>query len=229
MIKDRQFPIYRVPSDIRSAIESRIKKGISNKSFLDYSEPKQRKPVNDQVYNWNTSQFYNGGLQIQPDVPQIIWTYLSNGMESLTYGSTTNEEIADKISLAEKTVLAQRNCSRNYGFNSDIENCAFQTILYVLVSITDWLEIDEIHSDEIQTVYKIIYPRNLQGVFTPTKNKLLRKIISRAIEEKGLVPNKKALDLIATMMIDVEKRSNNLENNDSRRIMTRMMAFCQPV
>jgi len=237
MIKEGPFTIFKVPTLIREEIENQIKRNISNRSFL--SAPIAKKPrkkniqtikdSGDQTYNWNASQFYDAGFTINPEVAQIIWTYLSNGMDSLAYGSTTDQEVVDKIVAAEATVLSRRNCSMNYGFNDDLENCSLQAILYVLVTILDWLEDDNVTETEVTTVYKILYPRDMQSGLSSTTNKRYADIISMSLASKNLIPTDQAIRLITTMMLDIGKHMNSLNDKNSKRILNRFMGFCQPV
>ena len=213
---DMLFEVYRVPPDISNAITTLIKEEIENRSYLIPSKVKNAENVSAE-------------LKIEPGVVQTIWTYLSKGMDSLAYLSTDDSEIRQRILTAEITTIARRNCIKNYGFNDDAENCAFQSILYIIVSLTDWLEIDEIGNNEVKTAYKIIYPQDLQHDIKPSSNRRLEEFIIEAIISKDLTPIESSVDLIITIMTDVIHIINNLNETNSKRIMSRLMSFCQPV
>lgn len=215
MIRESQFIVYKSPDYITKRIERQLKDGISNKSFLATLSSKNVPKPPD--------------LTIDAGVFQTIWTYLSNGMGSLGMGAKSNEEVLQRIAASEDTVIGMRNCSMNYGFNYDAENCAFQAFLYVMITLSDWLEDSEIGQPEVITAYKIIYPHDLQVNIIPSDDKRVEDIILGAIVSKNLVPTTAGLKLLVTIMKDVGRRINDLQNKNSRRIMSRLMALCQPV
>jgi hypothetical protein len=212
MIKEDKFAVFKVPQELDNAIKRLIKDGITNKSLLRGGNKEEQE-----------------GFVIEPGVAQTIWTYLSNGVDALAYDSISNDEVAEKIALAEAMTLAKRNCSKNYGFNDDAENCAFQTILYLIVALLDWLELDEVTDIEVLTVYKIIIPQDLQVKLTKTENKRFSEIIIQALVSKDLIPSASAVNLVSTMMTDVGRHINNLKDKNSQRIMSRYLGLAQPV
>jgi hypothetical protein len=207
-LKEGIFRTYRAPLDLANAIEATIRDNLS-KPFRKLKK--------------------KGGI-LMPGVVQSIWMYLSNGMDLLAFGEASNEQVAEKIAASEAATISKRNCSMNYGFNDDVENCAFQTILYILVALVDWLEYDEITETEVVTAYKIITPPDLQHKLKKTKNKRFVDIITPAIVSRNLTPTKKAIELISTMMLEVGEYMNNMHGNkNSARIISRYMGLCRPV
>lgn len=228
MTQEKSFTVFRVPIQIQDKIYKSIRKYVTNKSFtkqIKSSESLTLDSRNVKNFPVNVPE-----LEIQLGVIQAIWTYISNGMNALAYESSTNEEIQEKIELAEQLNLQKRNTLKNYGFNDDLENSAFQALLYIIVALMDWLEIDLITKTEIEHAYKILVPKDVQVKLVPIKNTTLREIISQAFTGVGLTFTDEAVKLASHVMVQVK---NLMEETDSdsnaRRIISRFMAFSQPV
>lgn len=111
-----------------------------------------------------------------------------------------------------------------------MENSAFQAVLYIIIALADWLEYDTITDAEVIAACKIIVPEDLWRGLTPSKKyPKLTGIITEAIVSKDLVPTEDAVDLISAFMEKVSGYINSLDNEASKRIMNRLMVFCQPV
>ncbi len=209
MVKEGPFNTFRAPVELAKAIDRLIKKNISNRSLLA-APGNKKKPIQPT------------DLLIDPSVIQTIWTFVSNGIDALAYGlaeAATDEQVKQRLSKAEAATLGKRNCLKNYGFNDDAENCAFQTILYIIVACVDWLEYGTITRSEVVTAYKLIIPPDLQVILEPTNNPRMTEIITMAIVSKDLIPTEEAVNLISTMMIDVGKRIGSTDHA-SQRVMS---------
>ena len=196
----------KIPENFALFIDYHIKKFIENKEF-----------------NNNKIQ-----LTIEPTVHLVIYKYIKS-IESVI--SSFEEEIPDNILIEyiENQTMSRRVCNENYGFNTDIENCSFQALLYIMTSITDWLDYNYIGKDEVLTAYKIIVPQDLQKDILPTRNKMIEDIISSEIITKDLIPTDEAVQFITSIIIEI---SNNLyKENDKNfsRIINRFMAFSNPI
>jgi hypothetical protein len=222
--------ISPTPHIIESRMRTIIEDYIDNKSYLiAASEVK------------NTRKFQTGnGLEIQQDAFQILWNYISNGIYDLYIYSniknspngSTNDDIIKEITKNKNLAIDRRNTSTNYGFVDDLENSAFQALLYIMISLVDWLEIDEIGEIEVITTYKLIYPRDIQKKITPKKDSTSSAIISSAIISKDLIVTDDAIDLISAIMFDIGERKKNLRGDrgsTNRRIINRLMVFCNPI
>lgn len=171
----------------------------------------------------------NFSMTIDPIVYQLIWKYVCNCIYSLNISpSTTDGEINKMIAEIKNTTLNIRNCSMNYGFNDIMENCAFESILYILTTILDWLEESEVTNIEIQTVYNIIYPIDCRSTIEEVDNAKYTTIIANALTARGFTYTKQAVKMITGMMVEVEKYINKLTENDVKRVMNRYMAFSRP-
>lgn len=228
MLKEGEYTIDPILPEIRQSLADFIKREISNKNFLSdikYQIQETRKSEKKKIKETL--------LKINNNALQIIWNYLSNGVNTLYYsgyyGIVNDKDIQDKIKYSETLALSRRSFMKNYGFNDEIENCAFQAILYVSVALTDWLEIDYIGIDEISTAYKIIIPPDLQGKMELSDDASYQSIISNAILELELIPTQDAIKLITWIMKWFANKLKNFEDSDSLKIINRFMSFANPV
>jgi hypothetical protein len=216
MLSQETFDIYPVPEALRNDMERMIIAAIANPSYVT---PKKT----------GKGKTKKMDLTIEAEVYQVLWNYASHGLDALALGATSDEEVAAKIAQAEQFTLNRRNCLRNYGFNDDIENCAFQALLYVMVSCADWLEVETITNQEVLTAYRIIFPPDLQFKLTSGENKRLQDIITGAILSKDLLPSEEAVGLLISIMGDISRELETLDSESGRRVINRLMAFSQPI
>ena len=227
MIQEDVFTVFKVPMDIDKSIRQIIADNITNKSFFG--------PIrgSDQLLT-STGVKTTGNrikeLEIEPVVIQMIWTYVSNGMNALAYGANNNEEVLQKITLAEDETLMKRKALKNYGLNDDLENSAFQAIMYIIIALADWLELDEIGENEVMTAYKILVPPDLQKPLREIKSETLTEIITNTAIGADLIPSPKAVNLISSLLLQVQKwMARTSTDQSARRIINRMMAMAGPI
>lgn len=227
MIKEGSFTVFKVPRDLEASIKHAITQNIENKTFFGPLKASQQFFVSgaSKIVETNLPD-----LDIEPAVIQMIWTYVSNGVDSLAFGSNTNEEVKEKIAVAEAITLAKRNAMRNYGLNDDLENSAFQAIIYVIVALMDWLEISEVGKLEVETAYKILVPQDLQKPLREVKSTTLTDIIINTFTSMDLVPTEQAVYLISGLLVEVQKYMEKISIDESaRRIINRFMAMAGPI
>jgi hypothetical protein len=143
---------------------------IKQNTFIQEQMPNSYKHIIKSIlktYITNTK-----GLVIDVVVYRIIWTYINNSLKALDAFTNFEENIEDKLQYIERSAVNRNieDITQNFGFNEYIENTAFQTIFYIIVALTDWLEIDTISLDEVYTAYKIIVPQDLQFIYSLQKN-----------------------------------------------------------
>lgn len=222
MSRQGMFEIGPVPADIMSAMERIIIEGVGS-TYPEFVRNNKR-----------------SGMSIEPAVYQVLWNYISNGLNSLMLESvtpdgtpeyvTTDEQVAEKIVYAQVMAAGRRNCKKNYGFNDDLENCVFQALLYVTIGLSDWLETDEITADEVMAAYSIIVPRDLRVEIQPAKIPKIVDIVTSAFVSKDLVPTEEAAMMLASIMNGFSKIMNKMGNDrNADRIVNRYMVFCNPV
>ena len=226
MLKENNYSIGPIPSEISTAIRETIVENINNKNLLNKVDiEKKKSTVNDQ-------------FSIEERALQLVWNYLSNGINTLfysgIYSTVTNSEIDYKIRLAQQKGFNRRFSSQNYGFQLDVQNCAFQAILYVCVSLVDWLETSNIGYEEVSTAYKILVPVKRQTKL-PEPNKELNpdslyvKIISNAIIERELTPLSDGINLIIFILEWFSKKLQSANTEDNFKTISRFMIFANPV
>jgi hypothetical protein len=227
MIKEEAFTVFKVPLDLAAGIKHVITQNIINKSFFGPIKASEQFTTSTGI---RTVKAHIPELEIEPAVIQMIWTYVSNGMNALAFGATTDEEIRERISSAEDATLKKRNALRNYGLNDDLENSAFQAIMYIIITLTDWLETSEITEDEVIAAYKILVPQDLQKPLREVKSETLSEIIMTTAINLDLVPTEKAINLIASLLIQVQKwMERTSTDSGSMRIINRMMSLSGPL
>jgi len=228
MSRQEMFEITPVPEEISQKMERLIIEGVGSQ-YPQFTAVKNRtkgtKPVKK--------------LLIEPSVYQVLWNYISNGLNALMLESISsdgtinyvesNDQVAEKIVYAQTMASGRRNCNKNYGFNDELENCVFQALLYVTTGLSDWLETDEITSDEVETAYKIIVPKDLQVDLQPVKIPRLTDIITSAIVSKDLIPTDESVRLLASIMNNFSKIMNKTGDQNIDRIINRYMVFCNHV
>lgn len=216
------------PEEIKAMMQKIIKRGIWNKNFLDST---------------------NGySLTIEEGVYELLWTYICNVCDifiqkakSLALNKKEDEKdneddmIKSVINNMSMDVFNSRNTDVNYGFDTDMENCAFQAILNILVSLSDSLETDTIDEEEIYFFYRLIF----YGINTneyPLEERegdiKLKLLIEDCLSERGLYISDKACRLLFSILKYVHNMrgfmSNDLESEEFK-IINRLMGFCQLV
>jgi hypothetical protein len=222
MLKENNYTITPIPDEIAVAIKETISENINNKSLLTQQGKTE----------------LNAKINIEQRALQLIWNYLSNGINTLFYldnvGINSNTEIEYKIKLAQLKGFNRRFTSQNYGFQLDIQNCVFQAILYVCVALVDWLETSRIGYDEVLTAFKILVPESRQAKLpSPSKeinaDDIYVKIISNAIIERELTPLSEGINLILFILKWFTEKLKNPDNEDNFKTISRFMIFSNPV
>lgn len=227
MTKEEPFTVFKVPLDLAEGIRGIIIQNIANKSFFGPIKASEQFQTATGI---KTVKLQIPELEIDPAVIQMIWTYVSNGMNALAFEVTSNEELIEKIALTEDAVLQKRSALRNYGLNDDLENSAFQAIMYIIVSLMDWLEVNEITENEVMTAYKILVPSDLQKPLREVTSETLTDIITTTAVNLDLIPTPKAVNLISGLILQVQKLMEKTSTDESaRRIINRMMALSGPI
>lgn len=155
-----------------------------------------------------------------------IWKHICMMCEHIYVTASFEDNFSDNEEDAVKQILqASRNSVENlkrdyvdYGFNTEYENCAMQAVLYVIVALTDWLELDEVTQLEYNTMYNIVLfdldklPRRSVNINTASN-------VIKAFNEKGLIITVEVAEVIAGF---VEKISVEMKR---REVLNRIMFF----
>lgn len=107
-----------------------------------------------------TTKDNNINIKIEDSALQYIWKYVSYNINYIMMGCHDDNDIQEKIELSQVNILSKNNCV-NHGFNVAIHNCILNSFVYVMISLSDWLELDTMTKSEIITSVNIIVPYNL--------------------------------------------------------------------
>ena len=113
-----------------------------------------------------------------------------------------------------QTFVSMRECDQN--FDLDIDNCILQSLVYLSVSVSDWLEISTIGSDEIKTVLKILLPEGLQDKIelkpSVQRDEKFSSIFIKKLKSYGI--NISTVDPSIDMIISIMTRIKALDVDD---------------
>lgn len=216
MIVDTRFSPGDVPDVIRDSMKRQIKGGIDRKEFVST------------VFKMTDGNAPNE-VVIDSTVYQVLWKYIFNGLSVLGEGAYSNEEVEERIATSQMLVSARRNQSKHYGFGDDLENSAFQGLVYVIMTLNDWIEDDVITVSDVSTAYKIIVPSDLQTKLVPSKNKRIGDLVHVTFIEHGLNVDGEAVGVITSIMLRFAKVLNSMDDKNAKRIINRFMIACNPI
>lgn len=194
------FP--EVSEKMKATIESMITSVISN---------------DPELYETTTVSFQACNLLWKHVCMMCEHAYVSASFED---GFSDNEESAiNKILEASKNSV--ENLKRDYvdyGFNTENENCIMQAILYVIVALTDSLEVDEVTMLEYNAMYNILL-FDLRKVPAKSSNSAMGINVLKAFNDKGLIISQDMADTIGGLI-------NKLSVSMSRvEVLNRIMFF----
>lgn len=158
-IEDADYEIKKkIP--IKSDHES-SEKWISGKEDMGDKELKLTEEMIDEEYvNFSTSSEWKKFLN-------TAYLQLKDGIEEVVTDrnliNLVSQRIANKIQeriITYQTYVSMREC--DHGLDDDIDNCILQSLIYLSISISDWLETPTIGKDELITALKILLPEGLQ-------------------------------------------------------------------
>lgn len=224
---DQPVVINKVPENIKANITGIIRNNIKDQDYLiKFTGPED-----------------NYSLKIEPIVFQIIWKYITNLVFSIVpndNASIDNNEVSIKIKQKQLTTIAHRPNVDNYGLNDPIENICFETIVYIIVTLTDWLEVDTIETEEIEAFYKILYPELTQTLpLSKLVNTNYRDIITSAFAAKDLMITEEAIEILSGILQNNARFANqNIKllpstsvviENKFFKLLNRYIGFCRPI
>ena len=97
-----------------------------------------------------------------------------------------------------KQVLSKRT-TVNFGLNSDAENTALQSMVFIITSLVDSLELNTVGKNEVITAFNIIVPFDLQDIYklTARNDETLRKVLLDVFNSKNLVIDNEAIQYLS--------------------------------
>lgn len=160
---------------------------------------------------------------IDDRVYDIIWNFIRGGVDTLLQ----QEDVEQYLDILNVEIIARRNYTVAYGFNDPFENSAFEAILYIFITLSDWLEMTSIDNKDVLTCYRIIFPPDLQEHIEPVDNIILNTIIRDALVSKDFIPLQSSVQLLTGIMIKIKYLFDNPDKN-ATRVINRLMSFANP-
>jgi len=114
-----------------------------------------------------------------------------------------------------KTFVELRECTDRFG--DDMDNCILQSLVYLVVTISDWLETPTIREQEIKTALKILLPTSLQSYIDESssdQDEKFIKIFKTSLENLGLRVDQTYLPVVVSIL----KKIKSLDVNDTNFI-----------
>ena len=155
-----------------------------------------------------------------------LWKHICMMCEHVYVSASFEDDFVDNEGGAMKQILqASKNSVENlkrdyvdYGFNTENENCILQAILYIIVALTDSLEVDEVTMMEYNAMYNILLV-DLPRIKGKSVNSGFGLNVMKAFNEKGLIINTDMAEVIGGLVEKLSKEMNRKE------VLNRIMFF----
>ncbi len=165
----------------------------------------------------------NKKTKIYSEVYQYIWDYVSALADIIYIGTNGDEKtIQDKITNMELNVMMKRITEKDWGFADETTNCCAQSFMYIIVTLTDWLEVDSVGVEEVETMSNIILRTVSRN---DVDNLLWEKLWIDMFREKGLLIKPEAIKLLNSQLQLISNVNKNSENG--LKMFNRTMFFSQ--
>lgn len=180
-------------------------------------------------------------IDIPNIVPQILWTYVDAIIKEQSYDpiskTFSDTRFQDNIELNQIANFERRSFTFNWGLDNDLLNTAFQGLLYIIVALTDWLEVDVVSRAEVRTAWSIGADRD-PNELVPSRDETLINTISLALLRVNLTADNRGLSLFAGAMEIINRETRDMprdpedvrgKNKKLFTMVNRLCSFCQPV
>jgi hypothetical protein len=206
-----------VPEKFRQKIKDTIRK------FIDIN-PIQR--VDDQILknSLNYQEMDRSSIKIKEEVITKIYLYY---LACKTMYSIVDLKDIYKQVLSKRTTI-------NFGLNSDAENTALQSMIFIITALVDSLDIKTVGKNEVITAFNIIVPNDLTDIYKlePKNDETLRILLLDIFNSKNLLIDNEGIqyltDYIAladSLKDKVYASGINNHDNPNTRVFNRMMGF----
>ncbi|MDD4931693.1 MAG: hypothetical protein PHG66_06140 [Candidatus Colwellbacteria bacterium] len=123
--------------------ELKVTEEMIDKEYIDFNTKKEWRDFLEEAHD-----------QLKKKIDEVDDDDLSN---------IVSQRIINKIKERIETYqvyVSMRECDNN--FDDDIDNCIFQSLIYLSISISDWLEVQKLGYEEFKTALLILIPEGLQ-------------------------------------------------------------------
>ena len=118
---------------------------------------------------------------------------LSEKIKEIEDADDIKEMVEKKLSKVIKnrigsfqTYISQKKCVTEV-FDNEIDGCIIESLIYLLVTLTDWLEVNYITSMEINYVLRILLPAELSSYIVKSDNEWSKEEDSNELKFKMLL------------------------------------------
>jgi len=152
----------------------------------------------------------------------VIWRHLCMLCEHL-YDVMLSQRTSDISKVINSSQTNVENLKREFvdhGFNTDIENCALQSVVYNIVALTDWLGTYDVTREELNTCVDIMSfgMDKLKSYNEDSGEEVIN--VTRAFTNKGLVISRR----VASYVLGFVKKLVS-ESSKDKEVMNRIMFF----
>lgn len=206
-----------VPDNFRKKIKNSIRNYIDLNTIQKVEDPVFK---NSLIYK----PMERNDIKIKEEVINKIYMYYlaCKSISSIV-------DLKDKY----KQVLSKRT-TVHFGLNSDAENTALQSMVFIIIALVDSLELKTVGKNEVMSAFNFIVPLDLQDIYKlkPRNDGTLSKLLLDVFNSKNLVIDNEAIqylidyiDLADKLKDKVYDSSINNPENPNTRVFNRMMGF----
>lgn len=183
------------------------------------------KTVSSMITSFIKDKKLKNSMIITSQTCDSLWRQICMLCENIYETASQSEEgeieaINNVLNISQSSVENLKREYSDYGFNTETENCALQSVVYNIVAITDWLGTYDVKADELDTCISILtFGMNSLKSFNTIDNNEVNNI-SRAFEDKGLVIGNKTSGRILGFIKKISKESQN-----NKEVLNRIMFF----
>jgi len=208
-------PSYEIRKPIAKGVDDKYEtteKWIRGDEDMGDDELKlTSKMIDEQYVNFQTKKVWKEFLE-------TVYEQLKEKLEEVDMDEDLTKSVLKRISTKIKTridtyqtFVGLRECTDTFG--DDVDNCILQSLVYLVVSISDWLETPTIGEQEMKTALKILLPNSLQDYIHESsrdEDEKFIKIFKTSLESLDLRVDKTYLPVVVSVL----KKIKSLDAND---------------
>lgn len=158
----------------------------------------------------------------------LLWLHICMLSENIIENTFSDFQEGEDITKIKEILTKSRSSVDtikrefiDHGLPTESENCALQSAIYVIVALTDWLGVDVVGEEEVNTFYNIVgFNIGRSFIKNMSSNQNYIDIVKRAFYNKGLLINTNACKYIADFVETLNDRMKK-----SKKFVNRIMFF----